>query len=116
MLTPFQPRRNTHISLYLNDRIWQPGGLTETWVIMWRGAKAWALLIQVEEQHRIAPLLASVIPFQNSERLRGFWTSTRALERKHTIRHFLDFKLGTFYYWFFFATFLSEQTGSNVPK
>lgn len=39
--------------LDLKDRKWQPGRLTEAWVMMWREAKAWALIIQVKEQQQI---------------------------------------------------------------
>lgn len=63
---------------------------------MWRGAKAWARIIQVKEQHEIAPFVANIIPFHNSEWLRGIWTSTSALQCKHIIHHFLDFNLGRY--------------------
>lgn len=53
-------------------------GAIETWVIMWRGTKAWALIIQVKEQHKIAPFVANIIPFHNKEWLRGIWTYTSA--------------------------------------
>lgn len=78
-LMPLQPLRKTDISSIFERRKMAAGRLTETWGIMWRGAKAWALIIQVKEQHKIAPFVANIIPFHNSEWLRGIWTSTSAL-------------------------------------
>ena len=77
-------------SLYLKDRKWQPERVTETWVIMWRGAKAWALIIQVKEQCKIAPFVANIVPFHESKWLTGIWTATSLLQCKHIIHHFLD--------------------------